>query len=108
MALRVGSFGFKAAACFQVFLGTGSLLTLAFYPPLHGRMLLVPIDGTPVSAALTDELMLYRVKDGPLPGSVLVDGPGRIIGASLLRKGVIPLGAPPALCGANPPDRGIS
>ena len=78
-----------------------AVVTLAFYPPIHGRMLLVPIDGQQVSASVLGQLMLFEVGDGPLPGSVVVDGPGRKYAGSLLRVGIIPLGAPPALCSST-------
>jgi hypothetical protein len=103
MLLSIGSGFWKVAAGLQLFMGTASLLILAFYPPVHGRMLLVPLDGSIVSEALTTKLLLFRVGEGPLPGSILVDGPGRLVAASLLRDGVVPIGAPPVLCSGDSP-----
>jgi hypothetical protein len=103
MFLGVGSRSWKFWAGLQILLGAASLLILAFYPPAHGRMLLVPLNGVSVNEALTARLMLYRVGQGPLPGSVLVDGPGLMMAAALLREGVVPLGAPQVLCSTASP-----
>ena len=40
----------------QLLLGAAALLAVAFAPPAQGRMLLVPLDGEPVSAATVSGL----------------------------------------------------
>ena len=92
----------RAAAAIQAALAVGILVVLTFAPPAHGRTLLIPLDGRPVSTALLDQSMLSRLKAGPLPGSVVVEGKGRELAAGLFDKGIIMLAAPAVLCGREP------
>lgn len=85
----------------QLLLGLAALTALAFAPPDRGEMMLIPLDGHPVSPLLLKQLPLVAERPGPLPGSLLVFGSseGQFVG--LLRRGVLVLSAPQPLCGAH-------
>jgi hypothetical protein len=81
----------------QLALAMLALLVVAFAPPAQGRMLLVPLDGVPVSRAAIEDAAAAPLKAGPLPGSWVVDGNrGRLSG--LWAQRVLVLAAPAALC----------
>ena len=82
------------------------LLMLAFVPPVHGRTLLVPLDGEPIGLATLDRLLLSPLRHGPLPGSVVVEGRARELATGLLGEGIVMLAAPAALCGGDEPRKG--
>ncbi|HYC94392.1 MAG TPA: hypothetical protein VEB39_01710 [Sphingomicrobium sp.] len=73
------------------------LAVMAFAPPAQGRMLLVPLDGRPVSRAAIERLAATPLKNGPLPGSWVVDGNRKQL-SSLWAQNVVVLAAPAALC----------
>ena len=84
----------------QLVLATLALAIVAFTPPAQGRMLLVPLDGRPVSRAVIEAAAATPLKAGPLPGSWLVDGNrGRL--SSLWAQRILVLAAPAALCGSE-------
>ena len=94
MQLAIRNF---APALFQLALATLALVVMAFAPPAQGRMLLVPIDGRPVSREVIEAAAATPLKSGPLPGSLVVDG-DRARLSGLLAQRVILLAAPAALC----------
>lgn len=84
----------------QLVLAMLALLVVAFTPPTRGRMLLVPLDGRPVSRAGIEGAAATPLKAGPLPGSWVVEGDrGRL--SSLWAQKVMVLAAPAALCGSG-------
>ena len=88
----------RALIAVQLGLGVLALLAVAFAPPAQGRMLLVPLNGVPVSVATVNGLRATPLLAGPLPGSLVVDGDrGRL--SALWSQGVLVLAAPEALCG---------
>ena len=106
MRLSCAGFGLRTAATLQVALAAMALCALAFAPPAHGRTLLIPVDGKPIDRSVLDRAMLLRIGDGPLPGSIVVDGPGRDVAGSLFQKGIVMLAAPAALCSERVPQEG--
>ena len=76
------------------------LLVVAFTPPAQGRMLLVPLDGQPVSRSAVVGLQATPLAAGPLPGSLLVDGNRELLSALWARR-VLVLAAPAALCASE-------
>lgn len=91
------AFGKTGPLVVQVALAMLALLVVAFAPPPHGRMLLVPLDGKPVSEATIAEVRATPVARGPLPGSWVVDGERQRLSGLWGRK-VLVLAAPSALC----------
>ena len=81
----------------QLALAVLALGVVAFAPPAHGRMLLVPLDGQPVSKAAIEAAAATPLRSGPLPGSWVVDGDRELLSA-LWAKRVLVLAAPAALC----------
>lgn len=81
----------------QMLLMALSLLAVAFTPPAQGRMLLVPLDGDPVSRASIERLQATLLLPGPLPGSWIVDGDRSRL-SPLWGKRIMVLAAPAALC----------
>jgi hypothetical protein len=81
----------------QLALAMLALLVVAFTPPAHGRMLLVPLDGKQVSEATIVEMQATPVAKGPLPGSWVVDGERQRLWRLSARR-VLVLAAPSALC----------
>ena len=77
-----------------------ALAAVAFAPPAQGRMLLVPIDGRPVSEVTIAEMRATPLRRGPLPGSWVVDGERRRL-AGLWAQHVLVLAAPAALCSSE-------
>ena len=90
----------KAALTAQLVLAAAALCTLAFAPPERGQMMLVPLDGHPISSSLLKQLPLVPDRPGPTPGSLLVFGSSEGQFLRLLRQGVLVLSAPRAMCGA--------
>jgi hypothetical protein len=70
---------------------------VAFAPPAQGRMLLVPLDGHPVSRAAIAARQTTPLRSGPLPGSWVVDGDRELL-SGLWAERVLILAAPAALC----------
>ena len=96
--LRAG-WTWRSAAVAQGVLAVVALLALAFVPPAHGRTLLVPFSGEPISRSLLDRLMLTPMRPGPLRGSLLVEGKGRELAGTMLNQGILMLAAPAVICG---------
>ena len=101
MISMVSASAWRTAAVLQAGLWLGILPALAFAPPAHGRTILVPVGDKPVSEALLERSRLHRVGPGPLPGSVVVHGPGNSLAAAFLRQGIVMLAAPESLCGGH-------
>lgn len=92
---------FKVALVAQVALAAALLCMLAFAPPDRGQMMLIPLDGNPMSPTLLKQLPVAAVGPGPLPGSLIVFGSSEGQFLPLLEEGVLILSAPQALCGAS-------
>lgn len=84
----------------QLALAMLALLVVAFTPPAQGRMLLVPLDGQPVSRSAVEQLRATFLAPGPLPGSLVVDGNRDLLSALWARR-VLVLAAPAALCASE-------
>ena len=89
-----------AAAIVQLMLAATVLFVLAFAPPARGQMMLVPLDGNPISPSLLRQLPLVSERPGPTPGSLLVFGSSEGQFMRLLEQGVLVLSAPRPMCGA--------
>ena len=63
-------------------------------------MLLVPLNGEPVSIATVNGLRATPLPAGPLPGSLVVEG-DRGPASALWLQGVLVLAAPEAICGGS-------
>ena len=81
----------------QLALAMLALLVVAFAPPKQGRMLLVPLDGQPVSELAIAEMQATPWVKGPLPGSWVVEGERQRL-SGLWARHVLVLAAPAALC----------
>ena len=84
----------------QLALAMLALMVVAFTAPAQGRMLLVPLDGQPVSRSAVTELAATPLAEGPLPGSLVVDGDRERLSALWGRR-VLVLAAPAALCASG-------
>lgn len=84
----------------QLALAMLALAVVAFTPPAQGRMLLVPLDGQPVSQATIIGLHAIPLVPGPLPGSWVVEGDRQLL-SDLWDQGVFVLAAPAALCSSE-------
>lgn len=94
MQLALGKSGLIVV---QLVLAMLALAVVAFTPPAQGRMLLVPLDGRPVSRAAIAAAAATPLRAGPLPGSWVVDG-NRARLSGLWAQRVLVLAAPAALC----------
>lgn len=81
----------------QLALAVLALTVVTFTPPSQGRMLLVPLDGQPVSEATMAEMRATPLLRGPLPGSWVVEGERQRLSGLWARR-VLVLAAPAALC----------
>ena len=90
-----------AALTAQLILAAAAMGVLAFAPPERGQMILVPLDGNPISSSLLEQLPLVPERPGPTPGSLLVFGSSEGQFVPLLERGVLILSAPRALCGVS-------
>ena len=81
----------------QLALASLALAVVAFAPPAHGRMLLVPLDGRPIGTAAIAGRQATPLKSGPLPGSLVVAGDRNLL-QGLWAQRVLVLAAPAALC----------
>ena len=84
----------------QLALAVLALLAMAFTPPAQGRILLVPLDGEPVSRAAIEGLAASPLRAGPMPGSWVVAG-DRARLSGLWARRVLVLAAPAALCASD-------
>ena len=77
-----------------------ALSTLAFYPPVDGKVILLPIDGRSDDSVVALALAsgMTPVGRGPIAGSWVTVGRRPSV-AALLGHGVIVFAAPPAGCG---------
>jgi len=91
-------FGWRAAVVLQGLLAASTFLVVAFAPPEVGRTLLIPLNGNPINQTMLERAMLTRLYQGPLPGSLIVEGRGRALAPRLFDQGIIMLAAPAALC----------
>lgn len=82
----------------QAAIAAAALLALAFAPPAHGRMLIVPLDGEPVDLQLIRRAQAAPLFQGPLPGSWVVEGRRAILARSFNSQRTILLAAPQAIC----------
>ena len=94
----------KAVMTAQLVLAAAALCILAFAPPARGQMMLVPLDGDPISPSLLGQLPLVPERSGPTPGSLLVFGSSEGQFLNLLEQGVLILSAPQPICGASYPE----
>lgn len=80
-----------------------ALAALAFWPPAHGRMLVVPVaPGMDAGlAALVIERGALLLGPGAFPGSLIVLGDRDRVMRGMLGHGVIAIAAPSMLCGAT-------
>lgn len=83
----------------QLMLAMSALLLVAFAPPAQGRMLLVPLDGEPISKSAVESRHATLLKPGPLEGSWVVEGQRVALAGLLSSEGIIVLAAPDAICG---------
>ena len=83
----------------QLTLGMSALLLAAFAPPAQGRMLLVPIDGEPISEAAVKTYRVTALKPGPIGGSWIIEGRRDDLAGLFSSEGIIVLAAPAAICG---------
>lgn len=84
----------------QLALALLALVVVAFTPPAQGRMLLVPLDGQPVSQARIIGLRAIPLVPGPLPGSWVVEGDRQLL-SGLWAQRVLVLAAPAAICSSE-------
>ena len=77
-----------------------ALFLIAFVPPAYGRMLLVPLDGQPMSSTAIRDLQATPLVAGPLPGSWVVEGDRQLL-SGLWSEGVLVLAAPAAVCSSQ-------
>ena len=97
--MRRGLAKFSPLVAGQLVLGVTALLLVAFAPPAQGRMLLVPLNGQPISAALIESRDATPLKPGPVRGSWVVDGQRAALAGLFLSQSIIVLAAPDAICG---------
>lgn len=97
MKLSLRGWGLVVA---QLGLAILAMMLVALAPSEQGRLLLVPLDGRPISKAAIGELMATPLKPGPLPGSWVVDGNRRLLSDLWVRR-VVVLAAPAALCSSE-------
>jgi hypothetical protein len=94
MSALVGPLSSKLAAMAQLILAGGVLLVIGFAPPARGEMLLIPLNGRPLSPHLLQRGALVPERAGPLPGSLLVFGSSDGQFMPLLGQGVLIVSAP--------------
>jgi hypothetical protein len=101
--MRIAASALPRTAAFlvQLLLAATVLVLLAFAPPARGQMMLVPLDGDPISPSLLRQLPLVPERSGPTPGSLLVFGSSEGQFLRLLEQGVLILSAPQPICGAS-------
>jgi len=97
MQVALGKFGLIVV---QLVLAMLAFAVVAFAPPAHGRMLLVPLDGRTVSRAAIEAASATPLRAGPLPGSWVVDGDREQL-SSFRAQRVMVLAAPAALCSSG-------
>jgi hypothetical protein len=85
----------------QIVLVLSGLALLALWPPVSGRMLLVPVTAAArqglVTAAIGQGARL--VARGPMPGSMIVSGQRGLLMGALARHGILAMVAPAGGCG---------
>jgi hypothetical protein len=80
-----------------------AVATLALYPPVRGKMILIPL--TDAAAARVVPMALAGgaavIATGPLRGSLVISGERRRLSVGLAATGILLLAAPSAVCGAG-------
>ena len=89
--------GIAGPAVAQVTLGVMALILVAFAPPAQGRMLVVPLNGQPITGSSLHQLHATPLAAGPLPGSWIIEGESRSL-IGLWSEGIVVLAAPEAIC----------
>ncbi|SNS56202.1 hypothetical protein SAMN06295912_10941 [Sphingomonas laterariae] len=83
----------------QLAIAAAALAIIALAPPARGPMLLVPV--TPAAATELAALAVASgsrlIAQGPLPGSLIVDGDA--LAGALIGHGILTLAAPRSGCG---------
>ena len=97
---------FRPIVAGQLALAMTALLLVAFAPPAQGRMLLVPLGGSPVTETMILGRHAISLKPGPVHGSWVVEGNRATLSELLLSKGIAVLAAPAALCGGPATNEG--
>lgn len=91
----------RVALVVQLLAVCGTIAVLAAAPSASGRYLLVPISAAAGRgmAAVAIAHGAALVGQGPLPGSLVVDGDRAGLGGALFRRGVAVINAPVTDCG---------
>jgi hypothetical protein len=97
--MRRGLNRFSPIVAGQLALGVTALLLVAFTPPAQGRMLLIPLNGDPISTAMIESHHATLLKPGPLRGSWVVEGRRAALAGLFSSQAIIVLAAPDAICG---------
>ncbi|MBD8678586.1 hypothetical protein [Sphingomonas sp. CFBP 13720] len=97
----------STAALLQIGATVAAFASFALWPPAHGKLLLVPIDGSDRNAVsrLALDSGASLSESGPLPGSMIVLGDRHAIGLRGAR--LLVLAAPAFSCGSAT-DRGTA
>jgi hypothetical protein len=101
MSSRIRSFVARRAVALQIAGVVTAMLVAALYPPMQGKMILVPLwpgaEQGMIAHAIAGRALL--VGSGPLPNSFVISADRSAIVGPMLRRGVVVLAAPPAACG---------
>ena len=89
----------------QLALAALTSLVVVFAPPPQERMLLVPLNGEPISNATIEDHHATPLKPGPMIGAWVVDGERETLARLLSSNGIFVLAAPAAICGGPVPNR---
>ncbi len=90
----------------QLALAITALLLVAFTPPAHGRMLLIPLNGERISDATVQSRHATFLRPGPVRGSLVVEGQRTALAGLFASQGIIILAAPEAICGGAASNEG--
>lgn len=91
----------RSAVVFQIAVIVAAMLFGVLYPPVRGKMILVPVwpGAERGMLALAIDRHALLVGSGPLPRSFVISGDRAAMVGAMLRNGVLVLAAPPAACG---------
>lgn len=96
----------KARIAWPVFMQAGciilALLTLAFYPPAKGNMLIVPVteSGKRDMFRIATHNGAFLMGRGPFDNSYVINGSRAELAPALLKNGILVMSATPAGCGS--------